>query len=145
MNGSGRRAFVGWLLPFLILAASCSPQNGEVVVPPPASAVTCAALVPIGVRLVEAYAAVLGDLPFEVVDGTSPAGEKLATLIESGAELDARAARLDCNVEDLNNAIIAQTVDLESDDPVVELFLETMRGGVVGRLPARPPSTTTTP
>jgi heat shock protein HslJ len=48
-----------------------------------------------------------------------------------GAELDRRAEELECDLAEINMAIAAATEGLESTDPVVNVLLETVRGGVV--------------
>jgi len=95
------------------------------------------------VQLVEDYAAALVDVPLAVVTGDADLPADLAELGERGRQLDLGAARLGCDVAELNTAIVERTSDLASDDPTVQVYLDTIREGVVGTLPP-PPTTTTT-
>lgn len=75
-------------------------------------------------------------LPLDVLTGDGPEPPELALLREVGRELDSRVARLDCVVGDLNQAIAAEVADIESDEPVVAIFLDIVRSGVVDPIPA---------
>jgi hypothetical protein len=111
-------------------------------VPEAAEVESCSGLVRVGVQLVEDYAEALEDAPLAVVTGDADLPADLAELAEQGRQLDLSAARLGCDASELNAEIIARTADLETDDPTVQVFLDTVRQGVVGTL--TPPPTTTT-
>lgn len=111
--------------------------------PVPMAAETCDDLVPVGVSFVERMVTELQGQPLEVVVGDAPLPESIAELRTLGRDLDERASRLACDVQDLNAKINAAVSDLASDDLVVELFLDIVRGGVVGELP--PPVATVAP
>jgi hypothetical protein len=105
---------------------------------------TCDEIVPIGEELVRRLFEAVEGAPLEMVIGEAPPSEELAALRAIGTQLDERAARLSCDAAVLNAAIVAETDDLESDDPVAQIFLDVVREGVVGTLPPPPPTTTTT-
>jgi hypothetical protein len=81
-------------------------------------------------------------LPVEVLTGDAPAPPEVEDLRAVGRELDERTGRLNCVVGDLNQAIVEEVADLESGEPVVALFLEIVRSGVVDLLPESVPGTT---
>lgn len=81
-------------------------------------------------------------LPIGVLRGEAPAPPEVERLRAVGQELDERAGRLNCVVGDLNEAIVAEVDDIESDEPVVALFLEIVRSGVIDLLPEPSPTTT---
>jgi heat shock protein HslJ len=129
---SGRKTTL-WILPLLLLLAACdNPVGVEIVEEEPEEVETCEWLIPIGIELVNDYfytleetdlAATLGDpdqLPTSII-----------ALNARGAELDRRAEELDCDLAELNMAIAVATEGLESADPVVNVFLDTVRGGVL--------------
>jgi hypothetical protein len=105
---------------------------------------TCDGLVDVGVIYVERMVLALDGLGVDVLTGDAEPPADVAALIDLGAELDRRVARLGCDVEALNAAIVDETGDLEGDDPVVGLFLDIVRGGVVAELPDVPAPVTTT-
>jgi len=140
MNGSGRTSLYGVLSLLVFLAACTDPV---VVAPQPAEVETCHSLIPVGIELVNDYVYTLPGADVGAAGGDS--GQlpiSILVLIARGAELDQRAVELGCDVEELNQAIAEATAGIDSSDPTVRVFLETVRGGVVGRLPA-PPATTT--
>lgn len=96
-------------------------------VPAPQDVDTCDGLVVVGVDWVKRTATALEGQPLEVVTGDAEPPEELVELQAVGAALDARAAELGCSMSDLNLAIALETSDLESDDPVVSLFLDVVR------------------
>ena len=104
---------------------------------------TCEGLVDVGVVYVERMFEELEELPVEVVAGNQPPPEEISELTELGRELDLSAARLGCDPNVINAAVIEETSDLTSDKPVVLIFLDVVRGGVVGTLPTPPVVTTT--
>jgi len=132
-----RRFFVSLVVVVLAVTACDRP------VPEAAEAESCGGLVRVGVQLVEDYAAALVDVPLAVVTGDDDLPADLAELAERGRQLDLGAARLECDPVELNAEIVARTADLASDDPTVQVYLDTVRRGVVGTLPP-PPTTTTT-
>ncbi len=81
-------------------------------------------------------------LPIDVLRGEAPTPPEVDDLRAIGRELDERAGRLDCVIAELNRAIVQEVDDIESEEPVVALFLEIVRSGVIDPLPA--PSATTT-
>jgi hypothetical protein len=74
-------------------------------------------------------------LPVDVLRGVVPAPAEVQTLREVADELDRRALRLGCVVGDLNREILEEVDDLESDEPVVALFLDIVRSGVIDVIP----------
>lgn len=107
--------------------------------PPPAPSVeevaeveSCRDLVDVGELFVRNMVQLLETgLPIEVLTGERPAPPEVEALRAVGEELDARASRLDCSAAGLNADIVAEIDDIESDEPVVALFLEIVREGVV--------------
>ena len=55
----------------------------------------------------------------------------VSLLREVGVEMDRRAIRLECDVAALNGAIVADISNIETTDPVVALFLDIVRAGIV--------------
>ena len=105
-----------------VLLAACGG------VPAPEDVDECEGLVEVGVDWVERTAEALHGQPFEVVTGTSGLPEDLEELREIGVAIDTRSAELGCHRSELQAAIVAGTSELESDDPVVSLFLAVVRG-----------------
>jgi len=133
------------LCAFSLLAASCDS-------PPPAlepevveKVETCDEIVPIGEELVRRLFAAVEGAPLDVVTGDAPPGEELVALAVIGDQLDERASRLHCDADQLNAAINEAVDDLETDDPVAQIFLGIVRQGVVGTLPPAPTTTTAVP
>ena len=133
------------LVALVVIAASCDP-------PPPAlepevveKVETCDEIVPIEEELIRRMFEAVQGAPLEMVTGEVAPSEELIALSVIGDQLDERAARLGCDADELNALVVAQTADLESTDPVAQIFLEIVRGGVVGTLPPAPPTTTETP
>ena len=120
-----------WLLPLLFLVAGCDDSVTVVVEAEPEEVDTCEWLIPIGIELVNDYFYTLEqtDLGPIAVDPTA-LPESIIALNSRGAELDRRALELECSFEELNTAIVAATEGLESSDPVVNVFLDTMRSGL---------------
>ncbi|MGD2051457.1 MAG: hypothetical protein PVI35_03180 [Acidimicrobiia bacterium] len=127
----------------ILLVATMAVAGCDRAVPEPAEAESCGGLVRVGVALVEDYAEALADVPLSVVNGDAEPPAVLAELASRGDELDLAAARLGCDAAELNAAIVERTAGLSSDDPTVQVYLDTVRRGVVGTLPP-PPTTTTT-
>lgn len=101
----------------------------------------CDDLVPVGVSFVENMIGALSGLPIGVLRGEVPPPAAIAELDAVGRELDARAVRLGCDAGVLNREIIAAVSDIESDEPVIALFLEVVRSGIIDPLPAAPAPT----
>lgn len=130
MNGSGRR-FTIWLLPLLLFVTACDDPVTVVVEVEPEEVDTCEWLIPIGIELVNDYYYTLEETdlgPAAIDPADMP--ESVIALNARGTDLDRRAIELECNLDELNTAIVAATEGLESTDPVVNVFLETVRGGV---------------
>lgn len=97
---------------------------------------SCDDLVEVGVLFVRNMVHVLeAGVPIGVLTGEEEAPPEVDALEEVGRELDARVARLGCVVGDLNAEIVAEVEDIESDEPVVALFLDIVRSGVIDPLP----------
>lgn len=130
MSGSGRR-FTLWLLPLLLFAGACDDPVTVVVEVEPEEVDSCEWLIPIGIELVNDYYYTLLETdvgPAAVDPSLMP--ESLIALNARGAELDRRATELECDLEELNTAIAVATEGLESTDPVIEVFLDTVRSGI---------------
>ena len=99
----------------------------------------CAGLVEIGELLVENMIAALeSGLSIGVLTGEEPAPPQVQLLRDVGRELDRRATVLGCEVGELNQEIAAAVADIESNDPVVALFLDIVRSGVISFMPEVP-------
>jgi hypothetical protein len=131
MRSSGRKTF-GGLLPLLLLLAGCTEPVVELE--EPAAVESCEWLVPVGIELVNDYVYTLEESDLGAT-GADPAllPSSLVALNARGEELDRRAAELDCDLAEINAAIVAATAGIESEDPEVKFFLETVRSGVVER------------
>jgi heat shock protein HslJ len=130
MNRSGRTNTVIWLLPLLLLLGACTEP--VVVIEEPAEVETCEWLIPIGIELANDYYYTL--LQTDLGDSGGDQAllpTSILALNARGADLDKRAAELECDLDQLNGAVAAATSGLESSDPVVNVFLEAVRGGVV--------------
>lgn len=128
----------------VVLAAGCSSPDTEVVLPEPEEVETCDGLVEAGVIYVEAMVEALPGQPVEVVTGEAPMPDRLVEVTRVGRELDARAVNLECDAAALNAAIAGEIEDLESDEPVVQIFLDVVREGVVTTLSPPIPEPTVT-
>lgn len=137
ISGTG---VLGVVLALALLLGACTSD----ALPEPVEVDTCEGLVDVGVVYVERMFEELEELPVEAVAGNEPPPEDIAELTELGRELDLSAARLGCDPNVINAAVIEETADLTSDKPVVLIFLDVVRGGVVGTLPPPPVVTTTT-
>ena len=123
----------------VVLFAACSSPEP----PPPEEVESCGGLVEVGVGYVDRMMVALEGQPLDVVTGEVEPPPEIAELQQLGRDLDLRAARLGCDPAELNAAINVEIADYESDDPVIAIFLDVVRNGVVGELPL-PPATTTT-
>jgi hypothetical protein len=114
-----------------------------VVTQEPAEVETCEWLVPVGIELVNDYVYTLleSDLGASGGDpGLLPTS--IIALNARGADLDQRARELNCDIDEINTAIAEATAGIESSDPAARIFLETVRGGVVGDDPSASEITT---
>lgn len=109
-----------------MLAAACSG------VPAPEDVESCEELVEVGVDWVERTAIALVGQSLAVVTGDTEAPEELMELQMVGSAIDIRAAELGCDQALLNQAISTGVADLESDDPVVSLFLRLVQSNSAG-------------
>lgn len=132
MNGSGRRT-TAWILPLLLFLGACdNPVAVEIVEEEPEEVETCEWLIPIGIELVNDYFYTLQETDLGATLGDpDQLPTSLVALNARGADLDTRAEELDCDLVELNTAIAVATEALESADPVVKVFLETVRRGLV--------------
>ena len=138
-----RSRYVAAALAFSLFAAAC--DQPPALVPEEVERVeVCEDLVPIGAELVRRMAEAVEGAPLAMVTGEAPPSEELAGLRDIGREIDLRAARLECDAAVLNAAINEETAELESDDPVGQMYLDIVRGGVVDTLPPATTSTATT-
>ena len=96
-------------------------------VPAPQDVESCEGLVEVGVDWVKRTASALAGQPLEVVTGSEAPPEELEELQAIGIALDDRAAELGCDMGRLKSAIAAGTADIETEDPVVGLFLDVVR------------------
>ena len=102
---------------------------------------TCDEIIPVYEELVRRMFEAVEGAPIDVVTGDAPPSEELIALSVIGDNLDEKAARLSCDPAAVNAEVVEATQDLESADPVAQIFLDIVRSGVVGTLPA-PPATT---
>jgi hypothetical protein len=123
----------------VVLFGACSSPEP----PPPEEVESCGGLVEVGVGYVDRMMVALEDQSLDVVTGEAAPPPDIAELQQLGRDLDLRAARLGCDPAELNTAINGEIADYESDDPIIAIFLEVVRNGVLGELPP-PPETTTT-
>ena len=92
---------------------------------------TCERLIPIGIGLVNDYFYALEETDLGTARGNvNLLPPSIRGLNARGAELDRRVAELGCDPAELNEVIVDATSGLESNDPVVQVFLETVRAGV---------------
>lgn len=130
-------------LSLLLSVAACT--SDPTPVPEPEDVETCDELVEVSVQLVGVWIDVLGELPVEQLTAEQPPPE-FEELAAIGEDLDARAARLGCDAEEMNVAVraeLAQNNAAQADDVVIGLLLDIIQGGVVGELPPTPTTSTT--
>lgn len=129
MKRSGRTTLLA-VLPLLLFGSAC--DAGVANLPEPEEVDSCELLIPIGIELVNDYVYTLEETDLGSTGGdVEQVPAAIVALNARGAELDARAAELDCDVVVLNRAIAEATQGIESDDPVVAVVLESVRGGIV--------------
>ena len=129
MKSSGRTILFA-VLPLLLFGVSCT--DPVVNVEEPEKVDSCEWLIPIGIELVNDYVYTLLDTDLGVTGGDATLlPPEIVTLNARGAELDARATQLDCDIVVLNREIAAATAGIETDDPLVAVLLDSVRGGIV--------------
>lgn len=128
---TGRRnTLLMMALPVLLLVTACTEP--VVVIEEPEEVETCEWLIPVGIDLVNDYFYTLQEVDLGPSQGNQALlPDEVLALNVRGVNLDERAAELECDLEAINKAIVAATSGLESTDPVVSVFLETMRAGVI--------------
>ncbi len=130
MRRSGRTSLLA-VLPLLLLGCTDPVVNLE----EPEEVETCEWLLPVAIELVNDYVYTLEDMTIGATGGDTDAlPPEIVTLNARGEQLDSRAAELDCDIVLINEAVVAAIDGLESDDPVVRVFLESVRGGVIAPL-----------
>ena len=118
------------VLSLLVLFTACT--DPVVNLEKPAEVDNCERLIPVGIELVNDYVYTLAETDLGATAGDAGLlPTSLVALNSRGQELDVRAADLDCDLDVLNRRIVESTAGIESDDPVVQAFLETVRSGVV--------------
>lgn len=108
---------------------SCSP-DAPLEIPEPQvveEVASCDEVVDVAEDYVRLMVAELVDAPRAVVTGDEPSTARLAALRDIGEILDERAVRLACEPLELRTQLNERISDLESDHPVVSLFLEIVR------------------
>lgn len=134
----GRTYLMALLLPLALLAVGCTEP--VVVIEEPEAVETCEWLIPIGIELVNDYFYTLQQVDLGPSQGDQALlPDEVLALNARGANLDERATELGCSLEDINKAVAAATVGLESTDPVVSAFLETIRSGAATPAPEGEP------
>lgn len=142
---SGRRFFAPGVTMAIVGAvlASCTSARP---LPEPVEVETCEGLEDVGVQLVEVWVEVADSLPYDELVAEPPPPE-MAELARIGSDLDARAARLGCDVPQLNAAIrerVLEESDIDPQTAVGGLLLEIVTEGMVSRPPPPAADTTTT-
>jgi len=132
MRRSGRTGLIV-VLPLVLLLASCTEP--VVNVEEPEEVDSCEWLVPVGIELVNDYVYTLEEVDLGATRGDPELlPEAIIALNLRGEELDRRVAELGCDAVIINDAIAVATAGIESDDPVIRVFLESVRGGIVAPL-----------
>ncbi len=132
MKQGGRTGLIA-VLPLFLLLASCTEP--VVNVDEPEEVDSCEWLVPVGIELVNDYVYTLQEVDLGATQGDPELlPEAIIALNLRGEELDRRVAELDCDAVIINDAIAVATAGLESDDPVIRVFLDSVRGGIVAPL-----------
>ena len=120
---------VGAVLGLAAVLSACSP-DAPLEIPEPQvveEVETCDGVVDVAEDYVRLMVAELVDAPRDVVTGEAPATPRLAALGEIAEILDERAVRLACEPLDLRTSLNERITDLESDHPVVSIFLDIVR------------------
>ena len=123
------------LLVALVLVVAACTDDAPIEIPEPevvAEVETCDGVADVAEDYVRLMYAELPSAPRVVVTGAEAPTERLAALQEIGEILDERAVRLACDPFELRTDVNERIADLESDHPVVSLFLDIVReDGVV--------------
>jgi len=132
MEGSGRIVLQA-VLPLLLLLGACT--DPVLNVDEPAEVDSCDLLIAVGIELVNDYVYTMQDTDLGATEG-DPAllPESLIALNARGEELDKRVADLGCDAVAINAAVAEATAGIETDDPLVQVFLDSVRGGIVAPL-----------
>jgi heat shock protein HslJ len=129
MKRSGRTTLIA-VLPLLLFGAACTEP--VINIEEPEEVDSCGLLIPIGIELVNDYVYTLLDADLGSTGGdVELLPTEIIALNARGAQLDVRAVELGCDVVVMNQAIADATAGIESDDPLVAVFLESVRGGIV--------------
>ncbi len=113
----------------IAMLPACSP-DAPLEIPEPEvveEVASCDEVVDVAEDYVRLMAAELVEAPRAVVTGEAPATPRIAALRDIGEILDERAIRLACEPLQLRTELNERIVDLESDHPVVSLFLDIVR------------------
>lgn len=119
-----------------VVLASCTGDEPPAIPEPAAveEVATCDGVVDVAEDYVRIMAEELETAPLDVVTGDAPATPRLAALEEVGAVIDRRRDRLGCDPDEFRTAVNERVADLETDDPIVAIFLDIVRDrGVPGR------------
>ena len=112
-----------------VVVAACT-QDAPLEIPEPEvveDVETCDGVADVAEDYVRLMADELLSAPRDVVAGEAPPTPRLAALQQIGEILDERAVRLACDPSELRTEINSRVDDLESDHPVVSLFLDIVR------------------
>lgn len=132
MKRSGRTGLIA-VLPLLLVLTSCTEP--VVNIEEPEEVDSCEWLIPVGIELVNDYVYTLEEVDLGATRGDPDLlPEAIIALNLRGEELDRRVAELECDAVIINDAIAVATAGIESDDPVIRVFLESVRGGIVAPL-----------
>lgn len=129
MRHSGRVVLIA-VLPLFLFLTGCDTQ--VVNLEQPEEVDSCALLVPVGIELVNDYVYTMAEADLGATGGDpSLLPAPLVELNERGEELDARLRELDCDVVAINASIADATAGLQTDDPLIQVMLDSLRGGIV--------------
>ena len=117
------------VLPLALVVAGCSPDRPLQIPEPEAveEVATCDGVADVAEDYVRLMFEELPTASRDVVTGEEAPTPRLAALQEIGEILDERAVRLACDPLELRTDVNDRIVDLESDHPVVSLFLDIVR------------------
>jgi len=132
MKSSGRIVIYA-VLPLLLFLGACT--DPVINVDEPAEVDSCDFLIAVGIELVNDYVYTMQDTDLGATGG-DPAllPEALIALNARGEELDQRVVDLGCDAVAINAAVAEATGGIETDDPLVQVFLESLQGGIVAPL-----------
>jgi len=125
------------LMAFVLLAAACTrPAPLEIPEPEVVEEVaTCDEVADAAEDYVRLMFAELPTVSRSVATGDAPATPRLGALEQIGEIIDERAQRLACDPVDLRAEVNSRITDLESDHPVVAIFLDIVREEGVAQTP----------